>query len=55
VITVPIPLDFNVLMGHDYVYVMNVMVSTLFCLMHFPHNRSIVSIDHILSDNHHHI
>jgi hypothetical protein len=24
------PLDFNMLLGHDYVYAMNVVVSTLF-------------------------
>jgi hypothetical protein len=28
-------------------------VSTLFRVMHFPHNRSIVTIDHLSSDNHH--
>jgi hypothetical protein len=39
---VPVPLDFNVLLGHDYVYAMNVVVSTLFCVMHLPHNESIV-------------
>jgi hypothetical protein len=33
------PLDFNMLLGHDYVYAMNVVVSTLFRVMHFPHNR----------------
>jgi hypothetical protein len=32
---------------------MNVVVSMLFHVMHFPHNRSIVTIDQISSDNHH--
>jgi hypothetical protein len=47
------PLDFNMLLGHDYVYAMNVVVSMLFRVMHFPHNGSIVTIDQLSSDNHH--
>jgi hypothetical protein len=47
------PLYFNMLLGRDYVYVMNVVVSTLFRVMHFPHNGSIVTIDQLESDNHH--
>jgi hypothetical protein len=39
------PLDFNMLLGRDYVYAMNVVVSTLFWVMHFHHNGSIVTID----------
>jgi hypothetical protein len=39
------PLDFNMLLVHDYVYAMNVVVSTLFWVMHFHHNGSIVTID----------
>jgi hypothetical protein len=40
------------LIGHDYVYVMNVFVSTLFQVMHFPPNKSIVTIDKLASNNH---
>jgi hypothetical protein len=47
------PLDFNMLLGCDYVYAMKVVVSMLFCVMHFPHNGSIVTIDQLSSDNHH--
>jgi hypothetical protein len=47
------PLDFNMLLGCDYVYAMNVVVSMLFRVMHFPHNGSIVTIDQLSSDNHH--
>jgi hypothetical protein len=47
------PLDFNMLLGHDYVYAMNVVVSMLFQVMHFPHNGSIVNIDQLSYDNHH--
>jgi hypothetical protein len=38
------PLDFNMLLGRDYVYDMDVVVSILFQVMHFPHNGSIVTI-----------
>jgi hypothetical protein len=53
VIVVQDPLDFNILLGCDYVYAMNVLVSTLFQVMHFPHNGSIVTIDQLESDNNH--
>jgi hypothetical protein len=53
VIVVQGPLYFNMLLGHDYVYAMKVVVSTLFRVMHFPHNGSIVTIDQLASDNHH--
>jgi hypothetical protein len=53
VIVVKGPLDFNMLIRCDYVYDMNVVVSTLFQVMHFPHNGSIVTIDQLVSDNHH--
>jgi hypothetical protein len=39
------PLYLNMVLGHDYVYVMKVVVSMLFYVMHFPHNGSIVFID----------
>lgn len=45
-------LYFNILFGHDYVYVMNVMVSSLFRMIYFPHNGNIVTIDQLASDNH---
>jgi hypothetical protein len=53
VIVVQGPLDFDMLLGHDYVYSMNVVVSTLFRVMHFHHNGSIVTINQLASDNHH--
>lgn len=46
-------LDFNMLLGHDYVYDMNVVVCSLFRVMYFPHNGSIFIIDKLASDNHH--
>jgi hypothetical protein len=53
VIVVQGPLDFNMFIGHDYVYAMNVVVSTLFRVMHFPHNGIIVTIDQLAYDNRH--
>jgi hypothetical protein len=47
------PLDFNMLLGRDYVYAMNDVVSMLFRMMHFPHNGSIVTINQLASNNHH--
>jgi hypothetical protein len=53
VIVVQGSLDFNMLLGHDYVYAMNVVVSMLFRVMHFHHNGIIVTIDQLDYDNHH--
>ena len=39
------PLDFNLLLGCDYVYAVKDVVSTLFHLMYFPHDGKIVTID----------
>ena len=41
------PLDFNMLLGWDYVYAMKVVVSTFFRTMYFPHNESIVTVDQL--------
>ena len=41
------PLDFNILLGRDYVYAMKVVVSTLFRVMHFSHDGNIVTIDQL--------
>jgi hypothetical protein len=41
------------LLGCDYVYAMNVVVSTLFRVIHLPHNGNIVTINQLASDNHH--
>jgi hypothetical protein len=53
VIVVQGSLDFNMFFGRDYVYAMRVVVPTLFRVMHFPCNGSIVTIDQLASDNHH--
>lgn len=41
------PMDLYMLLGHDYVYAMNILVSLLFRVIHFPHNGSIVTIDQL--------
>ena len=41
------PLDFNLLLGCDYVYAMKVVVSTIFRVMIFPHDGNIVTIDQL--------
>ena len=41
------PLDFNLLLGCDYVYAMKFVVSTLFRVMHFPHDGKIVTINQL--------
>jgi hypothetical protein len=47
VMVVQDPLDFTLLLGWDYVYAMKAIVSTLFCVMSFPHNERIVTIDQL--------
>ena len=48
-------LDFNLLLGCDYVYAMKSIVSTLFRVLHFPHDGKIVTIDQLsfVTPNHH--
>ena len=41
------PLDFNLLLGRDYVYAMKDVVSTLFRVMYFPHDGKIMTVDQI--------
>ena len=41
------PLDFNIVLGHDHVYAMNVVVSTLFHVMYFPRNENIITINQL--------
>ena len=47
VMVVPRPLDFNLLLGHDYTYAMGALVSSLFCVMCFQHEGRIVTIDQL--------
>ena len=47
VMVVQVHLDFNLLLGRDYVYAMKAVVSTLFRVMHFHHDGKIVTIDQL--------
>ena len=40
-------LEFNMLLEHDYVYAMQVVVSTFFHVMYFNHGEEIVTIDQL--------
>ena len=42
------PLDFNLLLGRDYVYVMGALASSRFRVMCFAHKGSIVIIDQLM-------
>ena len=55
VVVVQGPLDFNLLLGCDYVYTMKNFVSTLFIFIHFPHDGNIVTIHKLsfVQPNHH--
>ena len=39
------PLEFNMILGCDYVYAMQAVVSTFFRVMYFNHGKEIVTID----------
>ena len=41
------PLEFNMLLRCDYVYAMQVVVSTFFRVMYFNHGKEIVTIDQL--------
>jgi hypothetical protein len=47
VMVVQDPLDFDLLLGRDYVYAMVAIVSTLFFVISFPHDGIIVTIDQL--------
>jgi hypothetical protein len=47
VMVVQDPSDFSLLLGRDYVYAMKAIVSTLFCVISFPHDGRIVTIDQL--------
>jgi hypothetical protein len=47
VMVVQDPLDFSLLLGQDYVYAMKAIVSTLFCVISFPHDGQVVTVDQL--------
>ena len=46
-IVVNAQLDYNLLLGRSYMYAMQVVASTVFCLMMFPHEGKIVMVDQL--------
>jgi hypothetical protein len=49
------PLDYNLLLGRSWINSMHVVVSTLFCVVHFPHQGKVVTVDQLAffnSDTH---
>ena len=41
------PLDFNMILGRDYVYAIQVVVSTFFRVMYFNHGKEFVIVDRL--------
>jgi hypothetical protein len=41
------PLDYNILLGHSYMYAMKAVASSVFRTIMFPHNGKIVTIDQV--------
>jgi len=39
------PLDYNLLLGRSWTYVMTILVSLVFQILFFPHEVSIVTVD----------
>jgi hypothetical protein len=39
------PLDYNLLLGHSWFYVMNIITSSVFRILGFPHQKKIITID----------
>jgi hypothetical protein len=44
---VDVPLDYNLLLGHNWTYAMIVIISSVFCTLCFPHEVKIVMIDQL--------
>lgn len=43
----PSLVDYNILLGHDYIYNIQAMLSSLFRFITFPHEVSIITIDQL--------
>jgi hypothetical protein len=41
------PLDYNLLLGHIWIDSMNIVVSTLFHVVHFPHQGKVITVDQL--------
>ena len=45
------PLDYNLLLGRNWMYSMQAVASSMFHVVCFPHNRNIVTIDQMAFKN----
>jgi hypothetical protein len=41
------PLDYNLLLGHSWINVMHEFFSTLFHVIHFPHQGKVIKVDQL--------
>ena len=41
------PLDYNILLGRNWFYVMNVVASSIFFLVQFPHQGKVITLDQL--------
>jgi hypothetical protein len=41
------PLDYNLLLGHSWIDSMRAVVSTLFYVVHFPHQGKVITMDQL--------
>jgi hypothetical protein len=44
---IDVPLDYNILLGRIWTYSMQALVATVFCVLMFPHEGQIVTIDQL--------
>jgi hypothetical protein len=45
------PLDYNLLLGHRWIDSMRAVVSTCFCVIHFPHQGKVITVDQLAFSN----
>jgi hypothetical protein len=45
------PLDYNLLLGHSWIDSMRAVVSTCFCVVRFPHQGKVITVDQLAFSN----
>ena len=48
---VDVPLDYNLLLGHKWIYAMKAIISSIFRVVYFPFEDHIVMLDQMSFDN----
>ena len=41
------PLDYNLLLGRNWTYAMSAITSIVFCVMVFPHEGKVITVDQL--------